>query len=205
MEENYVAFNSYSLENFEWLKEHLNEIKKDLRDTFNISVRLFGEKKPIGEVPATDVQSTFEINNSQLEELRQENRELKEENLELRNSLDAFIKNNRYSAVSDLYIREVGSLRCRRCGHKLQLRVSKKGRNRGVVFFGCEDYQYNAHNDCRYILEIDGLVYVMHQRLIDDFLLKDHFDLDGNLIENVRLPLPKEYYGLYLRRWKDGS
>ena len=206
LEGKYVAFNSYSEENFEWLKAHLNEIKKDLRDTFNLRIKIIEEKEE-GAV-AGDVQSTFHIDNSaELEELKQKYDALKKqrislqkENNELRKKIQTInLKDDRYSEIFEMYLLESGSLQCPRCNHQLKLRVTKKGRNKGVVFFGCEDYQYNSHSDCRYRKEIDGVTYAMHQRMIDSFLAKPHYDFDRNLIENVRLPLPSEYYQKYLK------
>lgn len=202
----YVAFNSYSEENFEWLKAHLNEIKRDLRDTFNLRIKIIEEKEEVAV--AGDVQSTFHIDNSaELEELKQKYIALKKQRISLQkenNELRKKIQNgkqndDKYSEIFEMYLLESGSLRCPRCHHQLKLRVTKKGRNKGVVFFGCEDYQYNSHSDCRYRKEIDGVTYAMHQRMIDSFLAKPHYDFDGNLIENVRLPLPSEYYQKYLQ------
>lgn len=210
LEGKYVAFNSYSDENFEWLKTHLNEIKRDLRDTFNLRIKIIGEKEE-GAV-AGDVQSTFHIDNSaELEELKQKYDALKKqrislqkENKELRKKIQSINrKDDRYSEIFEMYLLESGSLRCPRCQHQLKLRVTKKGRNKGVIFFGCEDYQYNSHSDCRFRKEIDGVTYAMHQRMIDSFLAKPHYDFDGNLIENVRLPLPSEYYQKYLKGMMD--
>ena len=228
LEGKYVAFNSYSEENFEWLKAHLNEIKRDLRDTFNLRIKIIEEKEE-GAV-AGDVQSTFHIDNSaELEELKQkyialkkqrislqkENNEirhrnakrilnLQKENNELRKKIQTINrKDDRYSEIFEMYLLESGSLRCPRCQHQLKLRVTKKGRHKGVIFFGCEDYQYNSHSDCRFRKEIDGVTYAMHQRMIDSFLNKPHYDFDGNLIENVRLPLPSEYYQKYLKGMMD--
>ena len=206
LEGKYVAFNSYSEENFEWLKAHLNEIKRDLRDTFNLRIKIIEEKEEVAVVG--DVQSTFHIDNSaELEELKQKYIALKKqrislqkENNELRKKIQTInLNDDRYSEIFEMYLLESGSLRCPRCHHQLKLRVTKKGRNKGVVFFGCEDYQYNSHSDCRYRKEIDGVTYAMHQRMIDSFLAKPHYDFDGNLIENVRLPLPSEYYQKYLQ------
>ena len=206
LEGKYVAFNSYSEENFEWLKAHLNEIKRDLRDTFNLRIKIIEEKEELAVVG--DVQSTFHIDNSaELEELKQKYIALKKqrislqkENNELRKKIQTInLNDDRYSEIFEMYLLESGSLRCPRCHHQLKLRVTKKGRNKGVVFFGCEDYQYNSHSDCRYRKEIDGVTYAMHQRMIDSFLAKPHYDFDGNLIENVRLPLPSEYYQKYLQ------
>lgn len=214
LEGKYVAFNSYSEENFEWLKAHLNEIKRDLRDTFNLRIKIIEEKEEVAV--AGDVQSTFNIDNSaELQELKQKIDSLQKENKELRRRNAERILNlhkenkqlrekianrndDRYSEICEMYLLESGSLQCPRCHHQLKLRVTKKGRNKGIVFFGCEDYQYNSHSDCRYRKEIDGVTYILNQKMIDDFLSKDHFDLDGNLIENVRLPLPSEYYEKYL-------
>lgn len=210
LEGKYVAFNSYSEENFEWLKEHLNEIKRDLRDTFNLRIKIIEEKKE-GAVEG-DVQSTFHIDNSaELEELKQKYIALKKqrislqkENNELRKKIQSINrKDDRYSEIFEMYLLESGSLQCPRCHHQLKLRVTKKGRNKGVIFFGCEDYQYNSHSDCRYRKEIDGVTYAMHQRMIDSFLAKPHYDFDGNLIENVRLSLPSEYYQKYLKGMMD--
>lgn len=206
LEGKYVAFNSYSEENFEWLKAHLNEIKRDLRDTFNLRIKIIEEKEEVAV--AGDVQSTFHIDNSaELEELKQKYIALKKqrislqkENNELRKKIQTInLNDDRYSEIFEMYLLESGSLQCPRCHHQLKLRVTKKGRNKGVVFFGCEDYQYNSHSDCRYRKEIDGVTYAMHQRMIDSFLAKPHYDFDGNLIENVRLPLPSEYYQKYLQ------
>ena len=206
LEGKYVAFNSYSEENFEWLKAHLNEIKRDLRDTFNLRIKIIEEKEEVAV--AGDVQSTFHIDNSaELEELKQKYIALKKQRISLQkenNELRKKIQNgkqndDKYSEIFEMYLLESGSLQCPRCHHQLKLRVTKKGRNKGVVFFGCEDYQYNSHSDCRYRKEIDGVTYAMHQRMIDSFLAKPHYDFDGNLIENVRLPLPSEYYQKYLQ------
>lgn len=202
----YVAFNSYSEDNYLWLKAHLNEIKRDLRDTFNLRIKIIEEKEE-GAV-AGDVQSTFHIDNSaELEELKQKYDALKKQRISLQkenNELRKKIQNgkqndDKYSEIFEMYLLESGSLQCPRCHHQLKLRVTKKGRNKGVVFFGCEDYQYNSHSDCRYRKEIDGVTYAMHQRMIDSFLAKPHYDFDGNLIENVRLPLPSDYYQKYLQ------
>ena len=206
LEGKYVAFNSYSEENFEWLKAHLNEIKRDLRDTFNLRIKIIEEKEEVAV--AGDVQSTFHIDNSaELEELKQKYIALKKQRISLQkenNELRKKIQNgkqndDKYSEIFEMYLLESGSLQCPRCHHQLKLRVTKKGRNKGVVFFGCEDYQYNSHSDCRYRKEIDGVTYAMHQRMIDEFLAKPHYDFDGKLIENVRLPLPSEYYQKYLQ------
>lgn len=204
LEGKYVAFNSYSEENFEWLKAHLNEIKRDLRDTFNLRIKIIEEKEE-GAV-AGDVQSTFHIDNSaELEELKQKYDALKKQNHKLREKIqNNNQKNDKHSDVVEMYLLESGSLQCPRCHHQLKLRVTKKGRNKGVIFFGCEDYQYNSHSDCRFRKEIDGVTYVMNQRMIDEFLAKPHFDFDGKLIENVRLPLPSDYYKKYLVMW-DGN
>ena len=204
----YVAFNSYSEANFEWIREHLNDIKRDLRDTFHLRIKIV-EKAEEG----ADAQTTFTLagNTAELEQLRKENKDLKTSHKLLMEEYDKVKKernelanrsNVRYSEIFGIYLLESGSLRCPRCHHQLKLRVTKKGRNRGVIFLGCEDYQYNSHSDCRFRKEIDGVTYVLHQKMIDEFLSRDHFDMDGNLISDVRLPLPKEYYRNYLKEMR---
>lgn len=98
-------------------------------------------------------------------------------------------------AVAKENVEEIRSLKCPRCGEQLRLcinRGSKVTRNRGEIFFGCSNYSKNSRSDCRYTLPINGLVYVLHRDMIDEFMYK-------NADSKAHLPLDIIYYRKYVK------
>lgn len=90
---------------------------------------------------------------------------------------------------------------CEFCHERMTLKTNEgtnSKRNQGVIFYGCDGFEWNHSTACRNTKSIDNkYIYKANQKEIDQYLQEDHTckgkKYQGKVISR-RLPLPKEYY-----------